>query len=58
MPVDAAVACSIQTRLPPATSEPVAGAEVLDADGKTVAIATGSAMVLPGRPASLGALED
>ena len=36
----------------------VAGAEVLDADGKTVAIATGSAMVLPGRPASLGALEE
>jgi uncharacterized protein (TIGR00369 family) len=36
----------------------VASAEVLDDDGKTVAIATGSAMVLPGRPASLGALED
>jgi uncharacterized protein (TIGR00369 family) len=36
----------------------VAGADVFDADGKTVAIATGSAMVLPGRPASLGALED
>ena len=36
----------------------VAGAEVLDADGKTVAIATGSAMVLPGRPASLGTFEE
>jgi uncharacterized protein (TIGR00369 family) len=36
----------------------VAGAEVLDADGKTVAIATGSAMVLPGRPASLGMFEE
>jgi uncharacterized protein (TIGR00369 family) len=32
----------------------VAGAEVVDADGRPVAIATGSAMLLPGRPASLG----
>jgi uncharacterized protein (TIGR00369 family) len=35
----------------------VAGAEVHDADGKLVAIATGSAVVLPDRPASLGALD-
>ncbi|HUO70386.1 MAG TPA: PaaI family thioesterase [Solirubrobacteraceae bacterium] len=33
----------------------VARAEVLDADGKPVAVATGSAMILPGREASLGA---
>jgi uncharacterized protein (TIGR00369 family) len=32
----------------------VASSEVRDADGKPVAIATGSAMLLPGRPASLG----
>ncbi len=32
----------------------VASAEVRDADGKPVAIATGSAMLLPGRAASLG----
>lgn len=32
----------------------VAGSEVRDADGKAVAIASGSAMVLPGRAASLG----
>lgn len=32
----------------------VAEAEVLNADGKPVAVATGSAMVLPGRPAALG----
>jgi uncharacterized protein (TIGR00369 family) len=31
----------------------VAGAEVLDADGRPVAVATGSAMILAGRPASL-----
>ena len=35
----------------------VANAEVLDADGKPVAVATGSAMILPGREASLGASE-
>jgi uncharacterized protein (TIGR00369 family) len=35
----------------------VAGAKVLDADGRTVAVATGSALLLPGRPASLGAAE-
>lgn len=35
----------------------VAHAEVLNADEKPVAIATGSAMILPGRPASLGAIE-
>ncbi len=35
----------------------VANAEVLDADGKPVAVATGSAMILPGREASLGATE-
>ncbi len=33
----------------------VAAAEVTDADGRRVAIATGSAMYLPGRPANLGA---
>jgi uncharacterized protein (TIGR00369 family) len=32
----------------------VANAEVRDADGKPVAVATGSAMLLPGRAASLG----
>lgn len=32
----------------------IANAEVLNADGKRVAMATGSAMLLPGRPASLG----
>jgi uncharacterized protein (TIGR00369 family) len=31
----------------------VAGAEVRNSDGKPVALATGSAMILPGRPASL-----
>ena len=31
----------------------VANAEVVNADGKAVALATGSAMILPGRPASL-----
>ena len=35
----------------------VANAEVLNADGKPVAVATGSAMILPDRPASLGAVE-
>jgi uncharacterized protein (TIGR00369 family) len=29
----------------------VASSEVLDADGKRVAVAVGSAMILPGRPA-------
>jgi uncharacterized protein (TIGR00369 family) len=33
----------------------VAGAEVFDADGKPIALATGSAMVLPGRAAALRA---
>ena len=51
----------IETRLPPAT--PFTTSELslrllLDADGTPVAIATGSAMVLPGRPAALGALEE
>jgi uncharacterized protein (TIGR00369 family) len=36
----------------------VAGAEVFDADGKPIAVATGSAMVLPGRPASLRIVGD
>jgi uncharacterized protein (TIGR00369 family) len=36
----------------------VAHAEVRDADGKQVALATGSAMILPGRAASLAAVED
>jgi uncharacterized protein (TIGR00369 family) len=36
----------------------VANAEVCDADGKLVAVATGSAMVLPGRPASLATPDD
>ncbi len=35
----------------------VANAEVLNAAGKPVAVATGSAMILPDRPASLGAVE-
>ena len=35
----------------------VANARVLDADSKAIAVATGSAMLLPGRPASLGAVE-
>src|SRR5581483_2208286 len=35
----------------------VASATVCDADGRKVAVATGSAMVLAGRPASLGAAE-
>jgi uncharacterized protein (TIGR00369 family) len=35
----------------------VANAAALDADGKQVAVATGSAMLLAGRPASLGAIE-
>jgi uncharacterized protein (TIGR00369 family) len=35
----------------------VAGAEVVDADGRPVAVATGSAMVLPGRVASLRAVD-
>ena len=35
----------------------VASAEVHDADGRLVAVATGSAMILPGREASLGASE-
>jgi uncharacterized protein (TIGR00369 family) len=36
----------------------VGDSRVLDADGRTVAVATGSAMLLPGRPASLGAAEE
>jgi uncharacterized protein (TIGR00369 family) len=36
----------------------VANAEVFDADGKPVAVATGSAMLLPGRPASLAAPDE
>jgi uncharacterized protein (TIGR00369 family) len=36
----------------------IADARVLDADHKAVAVATGSAMILPGRAASLAALED
>jgi uncharacterized protein (TIGR00369 family) len=35
----------------------VANSEVTDADGRRIAVATGSAMLLPGRPASLGAVE-
>jgi uncharacterized protein (TIGR00369 family) len=35
----------------------VANSTVTDADAKTIAVATGSAMILPGRPASLGAVE-
>jgi uncharacterized protein (TIGR00369 family) len=35
----------------------VATAEVLDADGKAMAVATGSAMLLPGRPAALSPSE-
>ena len=36
----------------------IANAEVRNADGKAVAVATGSAMLLPGRPASLASVED
>ncbi len=36
----------------------VANSEVVDADGKRIAVATGSAMLLPGRPASLGAVAE
>lgn len=36
----------------------VANAEVFDADGKAIAVATGSAMVLPDRPASLRAVAE
>lgn len=36
----------------------VAHAEVQDADGKRIALATGSAMILPGRAASLASIED
>ena len=36
----------------------VAHAAVHDADGKRVALATGSAMILPGRTASLASVED
>ena len=36
----------------------VAGAEVFDADGKAIAVATGLAMVLPGRAASLRVVGD
>jgi uncharacterized protein (TIGR00369 family) len=36
----------------------VAHADVHDADGKPVALATGSAMILPGRAASLASVED
>jgi uncharacterized protein (TIGR00369 family) len=36
----------------------VASAEVRNADEKTVALATGSAMILPGRPAALASVED
>ncbi len=35
----------------------VANAEVKDADGRPIAVATGSAMLLPGRPAALEVLE-
>ncbi len=35
----------------------VANASIVDADGRQVAVATGSAMLLRGRPASLGAIE-
>jgi uncharacterized protein (TIGR00369 family) len=35
----------------------VSEAEVVNADGKTVALATGSVLVLPGRPASLSGVE-
>jgi uncharacterized protein (TIGR00369 family) len=35
----------------------VANAELVNADGKTVALATGSSMYLPGRPADLGGVE-
>lgn len=36
----------------------VANAEVRDADDKQIALATGSAMILPGRAASLASIED
>jgi uncharacterized protein (TIGR00369 family) len=36
----------------------VAGSEVRDADGRPIAVATGSAMLLPGRQASLAGPED
>ena len=36
----------------------IAEAEVFDADGKAVALATGSAMLLEGRPAALGGPDD
>jgi uncharacterized protein (TIGR00369 family) len=36
----------------------VAHAAVHDADGKQIALATGSAMILPGRAASLASIED
>jgi uncharacterized protein (TIGR00369 family) len=36
----------------------VANAEVHDADGRRIALATGSAMILPDRPASLASVED
>jgi uncharacterized protein (TIGR00369 family) len=36
----------------------VANSRVLDADGRTTAVATGSAVLLPGRRASLGAAEN
>jgi uncharacterized protein (TIGR00369 family) len=35
----------------------IAGAEITDADGKRVALATGSSMYLPGHPAGLGEIE-
>ena len=35
----------------------IAGAEVTNAEGKRVLLATGSVMYLPGRPASLGEVE-
>jgi uncharacterized protein (TIGR00369 family) len=36
----------------------VANAEVRNADDKAVALATGSAMILPGRPAALASVDD
>ena len=35
----------------------VANAELTNAEGKSVALATGSSMYLPGRPADLGGVE-
>ncbi|MGH2980546.1 MAG: PaaI family thioesterase, partial [Solirubrobacterales bacterium] len=35
----------------------VANAELFDADGQRIAIATGSSMYLPGHPAALGEIE-